>query len=73
MLPRTSTRFYRANQIFAAYVNTFLLQKIAIPFPISQRIEKKILFVNKQSKGKLKKSFLHDTNLPLSSELGLKD
>ncbi len=36
-------------------LNTFPLKKTVISFPISQRIEKMILFVNKQSQGKSKK------------------
>ena len=55
MLPRTSTRFYRANRYFVACVNTFPLKKTVISFPISQRIEKMVFFVNKQSQGKSKK------------------
>ncbi len=39
----------------AAYVNTFPFKKRVIPFPIVKRIEKMVVFVNKQSQRKFKK------------------
>ncbi|MCE2452528.1 MAG: hypothetical protein J4F48_06745, partial [Nitrospinae bacterium] len=51
-------KFLSSDLIIAAYVHTIPLKKIVIPFPISQRIEKMVFFVNKQSRGKFKNIFL---------------
>ena len=44
-----------SEPIIAAYVITLLSKKIVIPFPIFKRIEKMVVFVNKQSRRKSKK------------------
>ncbi len=44
-----------SEPIIAAYVNTFSFKKIVIPFPIVKRIEKMVVFVNKQFREKSKK------------------
>ena len=44
-----------SEPIIAAYVNTLSCKKLVIPFPIYKRIEKTVVFVNKQSDRKSKK------------------
>ena len=44
-----------SEPIIAAYVNTLSCKKTVIPFPIFKRIEKMVIFVNKQSWWKSKK------------------
>ena len=44
-----------SEPIIAAYVNTLSCKKLVIPFPIFERIEKMVVFVNKQSRRKSKK------------------
>ena len=44
-----------SEPIIAAYVNTLSCKKLVIPFPIFKRIEKMVVFVNKQSRRKSKK------------------